>query len=95
MTKLHPETGQAIATLINNIDVAKIMRAKTNDTDKCSYWLSKEFKAIITLTEDYGIPHTAYDLAVESMEKDMYANASLETSNLQPLAVPSINIYQQ
>ena len=95
MIKLHPETAQAIATLINQIDVAVLMHAKTNDTYKCCYWMSEEFKAIITLTEDYGIPHTTYDLAVESMEKDMYANASLETSNLQPLAVPSINIHQQ
>tara|TARA_R110002124_G_scaffold228033_1_gene393428 strand:+ start:314 stop:547 length:234 start_codon:yes stop_codon:yes gene_type:complete len=77
MIKLHPETAQAIAELINTIDVAVLIRAGTNDTDKCCYWMSEEFKAIITLTEDYGIPHSTYDLAVESMKKDMYANASL------------------
>ena len=80
MTKLHTETAQAIGDLINRIDVAVIMRkgvhAKDN-IDKHFYWTAEEFKAIITLTEDYGIPHLLYDLAVESMKMDMYANATL------------------
>lgn len=75
MIKLHPETAQAIATLINQIDVAVIM-ARDEDT---SYWMAKEFKAIIRLTEDYGIPHTSYDHAVRCMKMDMYANATLLT----------------
>jgi len=75
MIKLHPETAQAIATLINQIDVAVIM-ARDEDT---SYWMAKEFKAIIRLTEDYGIPHTSYDHAIRCMKMDMYANATLLT----------------
>ena len=75
MIKLHPETAQAIATLINQIDVSVIM-ARDEDT---SYWMAKEFKAIIRLTEDYGIPHTSYDHAIRCMKMDMYANATLLT----------------
>ena len=80
MTKLHTETAQAIGDLINRIDVAVIMRKGANakdNIDKHFYWTAEEFKAIITLTEDYGIPHLLYDLAVESMKMDMYANATL------------------
>ena len=77
MIKLHPETAQAIAALINTIDASVVMYTRENDTDTGCYWMANEFKAIITLTEDYGIPHTRYDLAVKGMKMDMYANASL------------------
>ena len=77
MIKLHPETAQAIANLINTIDVAVLIRAETNDLFKSLYWMSEEFKAIITLKEDYGIPHGGYDQAIQCMKKAMYANASL------------------
>ena len=79
MIKLHPETAQAIATLINTIDAAGIMYTGDCDTATFSYYMAKEFKAIITLTEDYGIPHTSYDHAVRCMKMDMYANATLLT----------------
>jgi len=39
--------------------------------------MANEFKAIITLTEEYGIPHTGYAQAVKGMKMDMYANATL------------------
>ena len=77
MIKLHPETAQAIAALINRIDASAVMYTRENDTDKGCYWMANEFKAIIELTEDYGIPHSGYDLAVKRMKMDMYANASL------------------
>ena len=77
MIKLHPETAQEIATLINRIDVAALMRVGTLFTDKRSYYLAQEFKAIIELTEEYGIPHANYDQAVESMKIEQYANATL------------------
>tara|TARA_R110000796_G_scaffold38033_3_gene96059 strand:+ start:367 stop:609 length:243 start_codon:yes stop_codon:yes gene_type:complete len=77
MIKLHPETAQEIATLINRIDVAKLMREGVFSTDKCSYYIAAEFKAIIELTEEYGIPHVNYDHAVESMKFKQYANATL------------------
>tara|TARA_R110002153_G_scaffold62892_1_gene168970 strand:+ start:328 stop:564 length:237 start_codon:yes stop_codon:yes gene_type:complete len=77
MIKLHPETAQAIASLINTIDASAVMCTRENDTDKGCYWLASEFKAIITLTEDYGIPHSGYAQAVKGMQMDMYANASL------------------
>ena len=77
MIKLHPETAQAIATLINQIDAAGIMYSDDCDTATFSYWMAKEFKAIITLTEEYGIPHTGYAQAVKAMKMDMYANATL------------------
>ena len=73
MIKLHPETAQEIATLINQIDAAAIM-ARDEDT---SYWMAKEFKAIITLTEDYGIPHAIYNHAIRCMKMEQYANAKL------------------
>ena len=75
---IKPETAQDIASLINEIDVAVLIRSNNeNNTDKCGYWMAKEFKAIIKLTEDYGIPHASYDQAIRCMQKDMYANASL------------------
>jgi hypothetical protein len=77
MIKLHPETAQAIAALINTIDASVIMYTDECDTATYTYYLAKEFKAIIELTENYGIPHTTYDLAVKGMKMDMYANASL------------------
>ena len=77
MIKLHPETGQAIASLINTIDASVIMYTGENDINKCCYYMANEFKAIITLTEEYGIPHTGYAQAVKVMKMDMYANASL------------------
>ena len=80
MIKLHPETAQEIATLINRIDTAKLMRKQEYgeiSADKCSYYIATGFKAIIELTEDYGIPHVNYDLAVASMKTEQYANAKL------------------
>ena len=77
MIKLHPETAQEIANLICAIDAASIMYANEDSTTKRLYWSAKEFKAIITLTEDYGIPHNTYDQAIRCMEMDMYANAKL------------------
>ena len=82
MIKLHPETAQAIASLITAIDSAGIMYTGECDTATYTYYLAKEFKAIIELTENYGIPHVGYAQAVESMKKDMYANASLITAPL-------------
>tara|TARA_R110002072_G_scaffold189655_1_gene346736 strand:+ start:158 stop:391 length:234 start_codon:yes stop_codon:yes gene_type:complete len=77
MIKLHPETAQAIASLINTIDASVVMYTGENDVDKGCYWMANEFKAIITLAEEYGIPHSGYDRAVKGMKMDMYANASL------------------
>ena len=75
MIKLHPETAQEIADLITAIDCAVLMYR--DDPKNRSYWLAKEFKAVIKLTEEYGIPHNGYDQAIRCMEQDMYANASL------------------
>ena len=77
MIKLHPETAKEIAQLINDIDVSDLMRQGEGDVNKRLYWHAKEFKAIIKLTEDYGIPHVSYSQAIRCMKKDMYANATL------------------
>jgi hypothetical protein len=78
MIRLHPETGTEIATLINTIDASEIMLKKSStDLIEQIYWMSKKFKAIISLTENYGIPHSNYNLAVKNMKLDMYANATL------------------
>ena len=77
MIKLHPETAKEIAQLINDINVADLMHRNENNVKKRIYWQAKEFKAIIKLTEDYGIPHITYPQAIEYMKKDMYANATL------------------
>ena len=77
MIKLHPETAQAIATLINEIDLAKYMRKNNTSVKENSYYIAKGFKAIIKLTEDYGIPHVNYDHAVRSMKIEQFANATL------------------
>ena len=77
MIKLHPETAQAIASLINDIDTAGIMYTGECDTATYTYYLAKEFKAVIKLTENYGIPHVCYAHAIQCMKMDMYANASL------------------
>ena len=77
MIKLHPETAQEIANLITSIACADIMYRDEGNTRKRLYWMAKEFKAVIKLTEEYGIPHKYYNHAVESMKKDMYANATL------------------
>ena len=76
MIKLHPETAQEIASLICSIDVAKIMKRDSPESEGI-YWLADGYKAIITLTEEYGIPHNTYDLAVDAMKKDLFANATL------------------
>jgi hypothetical protein len=78
MIRLHPETGAEIANLINTIDASEIMLRKSGtDLIEQMYWMSKKFKAIISLTENYGIPHSNYNLAVKNMKLDMYANATL------------------
>tara|TARA_R110002074_G_scaffold376750_1_gene553894 strand:+ start:240 stop:473 length:234 start_codon:yes stop_codon:yes gene_type:complete len=77
MIKLHPETAQEIANLITAIDCAVLMYRDEDNTRKRLYYMAKEFKAIIKLTEEYGIPHNCYDQAIRCMEQDMYANASL------------------
>tara|TARA_B110000977_G_scaffold191509_1_gene263716 strand:+ start:1334 stop:1561 length:228 start_codon:yes stop_codon:yes gene_type:complete len=75
MIKLHPETAQAIADLICKIDVARIM-ARDCPEDS-AYWLADRYNGIIELAEKYGIPHSNYDLAVDAMKKDLFANATL------------------
>ena len=77
MIKLHPETAQAIANLINRIDVAKLQRKRQSDPDRVSYYMAEEFKAIIELTEEYGIPHVNYEHSVDCMKIGQYANAKL------------------
>ena len=75
MIKLHPETAKEIANLITAIDVAKIMQR--DRPDDALYWMADGYKAIIELTEKYGIPHNLYDLAVGAMKDDLFANATL------------------
>ena len=77
MIKLHPETAKEIAKLINKINVSALMNRDAENTKKRIYWQSEEFKAIIKLTEDYGIPHVTYSQAIKCMKTDMYANAKL------------------
>ena len=78
MIKLHPETCQAIANLINKIDASKIMHSELiEDHGNNCYWMRNKFEAIITLTEEYGIPHNGYDIAVRELKSDMYKNAKL------------------
>ena len=55
MIKLHPETAKEIAKLINKINVSDLMNRDAENTKKRIYWQSEEFKAIIKLTEDYGM----------------------------------------
>tara|TARA_B110000902_G_C14234501_1_gene560133 strand:+ start:959 stop:1189 length:231 start_codon:yes stop_codon:yes gene_type:complete len=76
MIKLHPETAQAIATLITSIDVARIMKRDCG-FKKEAYWMADEYRAIIQLVEEYGIPHNCYDIAIKGMKKDLFANATL------------------
>ena len=73
--KVHPETAKAIANLITSINVNNIMR--DSDVDNQTYWLAEEFKDIIQLTEEYGIPHNNYALAVACMAEERFANAKL------------------
>jgi len=77
MIKLHPETAQEIANLINSINVSKLMCEGDTNPDRVSYYMAKEFKAIIQLAEEYGIPHVNYDHAVKCMKIGKYANATL------------------
>ena len=78
MIKLHPETGQAIAKLINKIDASKIMHSELiEDHGNNCYWMRNRFRAIVALTEEYGIPHVGYDIAVRELKLDRYKNAKL------------------
>jgi hypothetical protein len=77
MIKLHPETAEAIAGLILKIDVARIMQRNPAYSSDRIYWMADEYKEIIKLTEEYGIPHNLYDTAIEGMKKDLFANATL------------------
>tara|TARA_R100001369_G_scaffold62608_1_gene89585 strand:- start:469 stop:717 length:249 start_codon:yes stop_codon:yes gene_type:complete len=81
MIKLHPETAQAIADLILDISVSKILQRSSAEERKWSndtYWKAEEYRAIIKLTEGYGIPHNLYERAVYQMGEDIYKNATLE-----------------
>ena len=78
MIKLHPETAKEIANLITAIDVAKIMQR--DRPDDALYWMADGYKAIIELTEKYGIPHNLYSLAIKTMKDDLFANATLTTN---------------
>lgn len=87
--KVHPETAQAIANLINSINVSKIWLAHCMQQGpngvvnrNAIYWQAQEFKDIIRLTEEYGIPHTCYALAVSCMAEEKYANAKLIDTSL-------------
>ena len=83
--KVHPETAKAIANLINSIDVNKFMQEGPNGWDvnrNATYWQAQQFKDIIRLTEEYGIPHTCYALAVSCMAEEKYANAKLIDTSL-------------
>ena len=77
MIKLHPETAEAIASLICSIDVARIMHLTPENSRHRAYWMAEEYKEIIKLTEEYGIPHNRYNTAIEGMKKDLFANATL------------------
>ena len=80
MIKLHPETAQQIADLICRIDVAEIMRScanNKNDLKARFYWMADGYKAVIKLTEEYGIPHNTYRTAVDAMKDDLFAKATL------------------
>ncbi len=78
MIKLHPETAEAIATLINRLDVKEMMYQQAGNGDERIYWQASKMKVIIELTEKYGIPHPCYDIAIETMKKEIYANATLK-----------------
>ena len=73
--KVHPETAKSIANLITSINVNNIMRE--SDGKNSTYWLAQEFKNIIRLTEEYGIPHNNYAVAVACMTEERFANAKL------------------
>jgi len=80
MTKLDTKTAQAIANLIDSIETNNIMREMARERQEYgseSFWLAQEFKDIIRLKEEYGIPHTNYDWAVTCMAKEIFANAKL------------------
>ena len=78
MTILDTETGQQIAHIISRIDAANIMyrHSEGNHSAQC-FWMLREFTAIITLQEKYGIPHVCYKAAKEGMEREYIVNASL------------------
>ena len=77
MIKLNTETAQAIANLICSIDVARIMQRNPAHSSDRTYWMADEYKEIIKLTEEYGIPHNLYNTAIDGMKKDLFANATL------------------
>ena len=77
MIKLHPDTAQEIANLINTIDCSDLMYTDADNIDNRIYWQATGYKAIIKLKEEYGIPHVQYDSAVRNMSQDWYANATL------------------
>ena len=74
--KVHPETAQAIANLIASINVSNLMREGSSGNNS-TYWLAQEFKDIIRPTEEYGIPHNNYALAVSCRAEERFANAKL------------------
>jgi len=81
MIKLHQETGQAIANLITQIDVSKLMHSESiEDHGNNCYWMRNKFEAMVALTEEYGIPHVCYDIAVRELKLDLYKNAKLTDS---------------
>ena len=74
MIKLHPETAQQIATLINSTRVNNSMAI--DDAKNTAYWMASEYRNIIELAEEFGIILPSYGLAKENLEKPHYRDAT-------------------
>tara|TARA_R110002167_G_scaffold6707_1_gene31555 strand:+ start:101 stop:337 length:237 start_codon:yes stop_codon:yes gene_type:complete len=77
MIKLHPETAQSIANLINTMDVAELMHTDEPNIDNRLYWQATGFNAAITLHDDYGIEVSMYEQSKRNMKLPLYRDAKL------------------
>jgi uncharacterized membrane protein YukC len=80
MTKLNPETAQQIADVFTSVRVNNLM--SKSDESNAAYWMACEYQKIIDLAENFGIFLPSYDLAVESLKKPIFKNATLTAGKI-------------
>jgi len=80
MSKLNPETAEKIADVFTSIRVFNLM-AKSDESN-AAYWMAGEYQKMIELADNFGIFLPSYDLAVESLQKPVFKNATLTADKI-------------
>ena len=76
--KLHNETAEQIAKIINSINVHKHLA--DTDLDNSAYWMAKECQDIIKLADRFNIILPCYEQSVRMLKMSLYKDATLKVS---------------